>query len=150
MHCAELPDVRAAATADARCISDDAVALNNGEFAARVRSVAGLLAQRGVRRGDVVATLLSNRVELVLTLFAAWRLGAAVTPINPALTDSEAAYQLEDSAARMSRIGRSQLVHGHVQANARGVVLVPDIVEGHFSSNAPLSEMFVGRVAHDP
>src|SRR5882757_1128050 len=101
MHLAELPDVRAAAAADARCISDDAVALNNGQFAERVRSVAGLLAQRGVRRGDVVATLLPNRVELVLTLFAAWRLGAAVTPINPALTDSEAAYQLEDSATRL-------------------------------------------------
>ena len=101
MHFAELVDVRAAAAAEARCISDDAVALNNGQFAERVRSVAGLLAQRGVRRGDVVATLLPNRVELVLTLFAAWRLGAAVTPINPALTDSEAAYQLEDSATRL-------------------------------------------------
>ena len=101
MHCAELVDVRAAAAADARCISDDAVALDNGEFAKRVRSVAGLLAQRGVRRGDVVATLLPNRVELVVILLAAWRLGAAVTPINPALTDSEAAYELEDSAARL-------------------------------------------------
>jgi len=101
VHFAELVDVRAAAAAEARCISDDAVALNNGQFAERVRSVAGLLAQRGVRRGDVVATLLPNRVELVLTLFAAWRLGAAVTPINPALTDSEAAYQLEDSATRL-------------------------------------------------
>src|SRR5882757_3468532 len=101
MHLAELPDVRAAAAADARCISDDAVALNNGEFAKRVRSVAGLLAQSGVRRSDMVATLLPNRVELVLTLFAAWRLGAAVTPINPALTDPEVAYQLEDSAARL-------------------------------------------------
>ncbi|MDT7747708.1 MAG: hypothetical protein QOD96_1370 [Pseudonocardiales bacterium] len=101
MHFAELADVRADDDAAARCISDDAVALNNGEFAKRVRSVAGLLAQSGVRRGDVVATLLPNRVELVLTLFAAWRLGAAVTPINPALTDPEAAYQLEDSAARL-------------------------------------------------
>lgn len=57
MHLAGLADVRAVAAADARCISDDAVALSNGQFAGRVRSVAGLLAQRGVRRGDVVATL---------------------------------------------------------------------------------------------
>ena len=101
MHLAELADARAQRAVFSRCISDDAVALTNGEFAARVRSVAGLLAQHGVRRGDVVATLLANRVELVLTLFAAWQLGAAVTPINPALTDAEAAYQLEDSAARL-------------------------------------------------
>src|SRR5882757_4931487 len=101
MHLAELADVRAQRAVFSRCISDDAVALTNGEFAARVRSVAGLLAQHGLRQGDVVATLLANRVELVLTLFAAWQLGAAVTPINPALTDAEAAYQLEDSAARL-------------------------------------------------
>ena len=91
MHFAELVDVRAKNDADARCISDDAVALRNGEFASRVRSVAGLLAQRGVRQGDVVALLLTNRVELVVALFAAWRLGATVTPINPALTEGEAA-----------------------------------------------------------
>ncbi|MDT7771276.1 MAG: hypothetical protein QOC67_200, partial [Pseudonocardiales bacterium] len=101
MHFAELADVRADDDAAARCISDDAVALNNGEFAKRVRSVAGLLAQSGVRRGDVVATLLPNRVELVLTLFAAWRLGAAVTPVNPALTPAEMQYQLDDAGARV-------------------------------------------------
>jgi len=101
MHLAELADARAQRAVFSPCISDDAVALTNGEFAARVRSVAWLLAQHGVRRGDVVATLLANRVELVLTLFAAWQLGAAVTPINPALTDAQAAYQLEDSAARL-------------------------------------------------
>ena len=101
MHFAELVDVRAKNDADARCISDDAVALRNGEFAGRVRGVAGLLAQRGVRQGDVVALLLTNRVELVVALFAAWRLGATVTPINPALTENEAAYQIEDSAARL-------------------------------------------------
>jgi long-chain acyl-CoA synthetase len=129
MHFAELADVRAQDAAAARCISDDAVALNNGEFAKRVRSVAGLLAQSGVQRGDVVATLLPNRVELVLTLFAAWRLGAAVTPINPALTDPEIAYQLEDSAARLvvldnrpSPSGTAEAVEvGHLWSDGAGL-----------------------------
>jgi acyl-CoA synthetase (AMP-forming)/AMP-acid ligase II len=101
MHLAELAEKRARCVPAGRCISDDAVTLTNGEFAARVRSVAGLLAHRGVRRGDVVATLLPNRVELVLTLFAAWHLGATANPINPALTDAEVSYQLEDSASHL-------------------------------------------------
>ena len=53
----------------------------------------------GVRPGDVVAVKLPNRVELIITLFAAWRLRAAATPINPALTASEVDYQLVDSSA---------------------------------------------------
>ncbi|HZZ46191.1 MAG TPA: AMP-binding protein [Pseudonocardia sp.] len=101
MHLAELAEERARRAPTGRCISDDAVTLTNGEFAARIRSVAGLLAQRGVRRGDVVATLLPNRVELVLTLFGAWYLGATANPIDPALTDAEVSHRLEDSATHL-------------------------------------------------
>ena len=68
MHCAELVDVRAAVAVDARCIGDDAVALNNGQFAERVRSVAGLLAQSGVRRGDGERVELVDRVPVEFTL----------------------------------------------------------------------------------
>ena len=34
-------------------------------------------------------------------MFAAWHLGAALTPVNPALTDDEVLYQLQDSASRV-------------------------------------------------
>ncbi|MCU1652787.1 MAG: putative acyl-CoA synthetase, partial [Pseudonocardia sp.] len=136
MHLAELAEVRAKAAAAARCISDDAVALNNGEFAKRVRSVAGLLAQSGVRRGDVVATLLPNRVELVLTLFAAWHLGAAVTPINPALTDPEVAYQLEDAAARLVVLDNRPSPSGTADA-----LEVADLWSASRSDGADLDEL---------
>ena len=49
--------------------------------------------------GDTVAVLLPNCCEIVTTMFAAWSRGAAMVPINPALTDEEARYQLEDSTA---------------------------------------------------
>ena len=45
--------------------------------------------------------MLPNCVEMVLTLFAAWRMGVAVTPVNPALTTGEASYQLADSGAKV-------------------------------------------------
>ncbi|MFD9445146.1 class I adenylate-forming enzyme family protein [Streptomyces sp. NPDC060006] len=51
--------------------------------------------------GDVVALKLTNRVEFVLLLFAAWRLGATITPVNPSMTDVEVVRQLNDSGARL-------------------------------------------------
>jgi long-chain acyl-CoA synthetase len=49
----------------------------------------------------VVALKLRNRVEFVVLLFACWRLGATVTPVNPSLTEAEVMQQLEASGARL-------------------------------------------------
>ena len=51
--------------------------------------------------GDVVAIKLPNTVEFVVSLFAAWRLGAAVTPVNPVLSPQEVRYQLADAGAKV-------------------------------------------------
>ena len=99
MRFSTLPDVRAGQSPDAPCIADDTTALSDGEFLRAVRAAASVLRGRGVGPGDVVAVMLPNRVELVVTLFAAWRIGAAVTPINPALTSAEVGHQLTDSGA---------------------------------------------------
>ena len=53
------------------------------------------MARHGVSAGDVVAIMLPNRVEFVVAMFAAWRLGAAVTPISPTSMPAEAAYQID-------------------------------------------------------
>ena len=60
-----------------------------------------MFAAAGLGRGDVLAVMLPNRVELVTSMFAAWRLGAAVTPVNPALTAQEARYQVDDAGATL-------------------------------------------------
>ena len=59
------------------------------------------LDELGVGAGDVVALKLRNRVEFVVLMFASWRLGATVTPVNPSLTDAEVMRQLEASGARL-------------------------------------------------
>jgi long-chain acyl-CoA synthetase len=99
MHLAALPEARTAQSPDAPCLSDDSTTLDNTAFLGRVVSAATVLRDAGVGPGSVVAVVLPNRAELVVTLFAAWRLGAAVTPVNPALTADEAAYQVTDSRA---------------------------------------------------
>ncbi|MFC4468405.1 class I adenylate-forming enzyme family protein [Streptomyces xiangluensis] len=101
LHIAELPDVRAARNPTGPCIGDDHEQLGNLEFLERVRNAAAALRAHGIGAGDVVAVVLPNRLELVVIMFAAWRLGAAVTPVNPGLTDAEARHQIEDSAAKV-------------------------------------------------
>ena len=64
-------------------------------------ATAATLAANGVGPDDMVAVVLPNRVELVVTLLAAWHLGACVTPVNPALTPVEAGYQIHDSGAKV-------------------------------------------------
>jgi O-succinylbenzoate-CoA ligase len=101
MHLAELPDLRSAQNPESRCLSDDTTDLNAADFAVAVRRAATVLRAHEVSAGDVVALMLPNNVALVIALFAAWRLGAAVTPINPSLVSAEVAYQVSDSGAKV-------------------------------------------------
>ena len=98
---ADLPEARAGAEPHAPALADDAVALDNAAFADRVARAAALLDRLGVRAGDVVAIAMPNRVELIIALFAAWRLGAAATPVNAALTPTEMQYQVDDAGAKV-------------------------------------------------
>jgi long-chain acyl-CoA synthetase len=99
IHTALLPDQRAADRPADPCVRDERRVLDNAEFAAAVRGLAARFRGAGVRRGDVVAVKLPNCTELVCVLFAAWSVGAALTPVNPALTADEVRYQLSDSQA---------------------------------------------------
>ena len=55
------------------------------ELYAMSAGLSGAFAARGVRRGDVVMTLVGNRVEWVLALLACWRMGAVALPCNTML-----------------------------------------------------------------
>jgi acetyl-CoA synthetase len=56
-----------------------------GELIARSAGLSGAFAARGVRRGDVVMTLVGNRIEWVLSMLACWRMGAIALPCNTQL-----------------------------------------------------------------
>ena len=83
------------------CVADEHTELDNAAFAQAVTGVAAVFAAAGLCRGGVLAIMLPNRVELVTSMFAAWRLGAAVTPVRPGLTAHEAHQQIEDAAATL-------------------------------------------------
>ncbi len=56
-----------------------------GELIACSAGLSGAFAARGVKRGDVVMTLVGNRIEWVLALLACWRMGAVALPCNTQL-----------------------------------------------------------------
>ncbi|GAS90875.1 class I adenylate-forming enzyme family protein [Mycolicibacterium brisbanense] len=99
MSLSTLPDRRAAAAPHAPAVADDHLDLDNSAFLDAVRRAAAALRAHGVRPGSVVAVMLPNRTEFVVALFAAWRLGAAVTPISPTLVPAEVAYQVADAGS---------------------------------------------------
>jgi crotonobetaine/carnitine-CoA ligase len=86
---------RVAAAPDAPFILFEGRTIDRREFDEAARRCAGALATLGVGRGDRVATLASNRPEIVVLFFALARLGAWLVPVNPELKVEEARYILE-------------------------------------------------------
>ncbi len=96
-----LPELRAAEDPERPAVADDNVSLTNSQFLEAVRRAGASLRRLGVSRGDVVAIMLPNTASFVVSLFAAWRLGAVVTPVNPSLRPAEVQYQLADADAKV-------------------------------------------------
>jgi acyl-coenzyme A synthetase/AMP-(fatty) acid ligase len=65
-----------------------------GELIAQSAGLSGAFAARGVKRGDVVMTLVGNRVEWVLSLLACWRMGAVALPCSTQLRRQDLALRV--------------------------------------------------------
>ncbi|NWB95646.1 AMP-binding protein [Pseudomonas gingeri] len=62
---------------------------------------ANFLLAQGVRRGDKVAALLPRNVELLITLFATWRIGAVYQPLFTAFGPKAIEHRLGSSGAKL-------------------------------------------------
>jgi acyl-coenzyme A synthetase/AMP-(fatty) acid ligase len=76
-----------------------------GELIARSAGLSGAFATRGVRRGDVVMTLLGNRIEWALTLLACWRMGAVALPCTPQLRRHDLELRASAAAPALCVVG---------------------------------------------
>lgn len=65
-----------------------------GELVAKSAGLSGAFAARGVERGDVVMTLVGNRIEWVLSLLACWRMGAVALPCNTMLRRADLEHRV--------------------------------------------------------
>lgn len=64
-------------------------------------ATAAVLQANGVRRGDKVATLSENRLELLQTVLGCAWMGAVAVPLNAALQGEQLRHALEDSNSRI-------------------------------------------------
>ncbi|MFC4127736.1 fatty acid--CoA ligase FadD11 [Nocardia rhizosphaerae] len=80
----------------------DGVTLTWGDYANRVRAVAAGLAGLGVRRGDTVALMMSNRVEFYPLEVGAQHLGATAFSVYNTLAPAQLAHVLGNAGARVA------------------------------------------------
>lgn len=78
----------------------DAVPVTFATLCARVRRIANLMSQHGVRRGDAVGLLSANTESLLTAVLAAQAAGIAA-PVNPALSEEHTERLLRLSGARV-------------------------------------------------
>jgi acetyl-CoA synthetase len=91
------------------------------EVAERAARLAGALQARGVRRGDVVMTLIGNRPEWVLAMVACFRIGAVVLPCTEQLRAKDLRLRL--AVAQPSAIVADERNAGELEAaGARDVL----------------------------
>src|SRR5690606_781664 len=72
-------------------------ALTYAQLHARAARIAGALRARGVRPGDRVGVCLERSPDLLATLLATWRCGAAYVPLDPAYPADRLAYMASDA-----------------------------------------------------
>lgn len=72
-----------------------------GEFEQTVNRFASALQQLGVGKGDHVAFLLDNTPHYLISLYATMRIGAIVIPINPAYSQDEISYIIQNGDVKV-------------------------------------------------
>ena len=105
-------------------VPDSAEVLTYAQLASRVEALAQRLAELSVRRGDRVALALPNGPDVVLLLLAITTLGAAAAPLNPAYTETEFGFFLDDIAPRLLLIPASGSAAASAAAATAGTTLV--------------------------
>lgn len=100
--------------------------LSFGEVAERSARMAGTLTARGVRRGDVVMTVIGSTPEWVLALVACFRVGAVALPCSEQLRARDLRTRLEAMPPQLV-VASERNVESVVEAGFDGpLVRVPD------------------------
>lgn len=130
---------------------------STGEILNRTKGFAAGLLELGVEKGDRVVVLLPNCPEVGISYWAAWRIGAAVTPVIFLLPPPEIRRILEDSEAkvaitspellpslRTAAEGLTTLKHIISVGGGEGTVQFEDIED---AADTPLTECGHGDLA---
>jgi long-chain acyl-CoA synthetase len=95
-------------------------------------ALAAALADRGVRQGDRVALALQNVPAFPIAVYAAWKCGAILLPVNPMLRHDEIVKQFRDATPRALISLESLLEHNLEAARETGVEHVISVSDLEF------------------
>jgi long-chain acyl-CoA synthetase len=114
------------------------------ELNARSNQLVRALRARGVKEGDGVALLCSNRAEYAEVLNATRRAGMRVTPVNWHLTPAEASYIVGDCDAKAivaeARFADTAVLAASAAPGARARLCVDGAIPGFEDYEAALAE----------
>ncbi|MEP2639451.1 amino acid adenylation domain-containing protein [Roseobacter sp.] len=86
---------------DLAVCTPDGAALSYGALMARAAQIGATLWAQGVRHGDIVAICQDRTSDLLASLIAVWRCGAAYLPLDPIYPADRIAYILGDAGAAL-------------------------------------------------
>ncbi len=92
---------QAAATPEAVAVEAGEARLTYAALAAASDRLADHLRSLGAERGEVVGICLERSLDLIVSLLAVWKTGAAYLPLEPAYPAERLAFMVADSGARV-------------------------------------------------
>ncbi len=120
------------------------------ELGAEVDALARRLVGAGVSSGDRVAVLAGNGLPFTTAVFALWRLGAIVVPLNFRLTAQDLGVLLSDSGACLLLVGpgMADLAQGAIAPGSDLAVAHAD-ADGRFLADGAEGELPAGTPGAD-
>ncbi|HEX2762573.1 MAG TPA: amino acid adenylation domain-containing protein [Allosphingosinicella sp.] len=97
---------------DHPAIEDGSLLLTYRELLVRAECLASELAERDVAAGDAVVLYQGRSVDFVVAVFALWRLGAIVVPVDRATPEERLNELLDDCAATLAIVSHESDVPG--------------------------------------
>ena len=132
----------------AQADSGEWTSISSAEVYQRVRALADVLLEWGIRRGDRVAILSENRWEWAVTDFAVLAIGAIDVPIYPTLTGPHIAELLRDAGARVAivstRIQYDKVAAIRAETPLEHVVMMDSA--GAFENTAPADAVLFSSI----
>lgn len=117
------------------------------ELARASAAVAGGLSHLGVVSGDRVAVMLPNVLPFPIAVYAIWRLGAQLVPINPLSKPQEVRHLLSDSKAKVL------ITLGQLLAPLSELVAelgIQAVAVGPAESGTPFEHLFAASPVREP
>ncbi len=95
--------------------------ISNADLLSKSNRLAALLLDKGIKKGDLIGIALNRSIEMVLTIVAVLKTGAAYIPLDPSYPQDRINFMMQDSDARFLIVNREY--QGEFSAQAEKLVL---------------------------